>query len=134
MERTSILKYIENNIERNGKLRENFTLEPYKKINPKGINFIDGAEDGMMLFHMKVEPQKEEILYITNLIKKASKDNIEETCIKLDEYFANNKIKNPCYNMYFDKYNIQLDLLQNQNLKSLIYQRLHHIRLSTNYL
>lgn len=93
MERTSILKYIENNIERNGKLRENFTLEPYKKINPKGINFIDGAEDGMMLFHMKVEPQKEEILYITNLIKKASKDNIEETCIKLDEYFANNKIK-----------------------------------------
>ncbi len=89
----SILNYIEKNIERNGKLSKDFTLAPYKNMNPNAVNFADGAEDGIRLYHMKTEPDQEIIDEIIDLIKQVNEDNIEQTCVAIDKLYEEKSIK-----------------------------------------
>ena len=46
----SIYSYINNNIQSNGKLKSNFNLSRYRTNNDI-LEYADGAEDGIILFH-----------------------------------------------------------------------------------
>lgn len=69
----SIFNYIYLNIQKNGKLKDNFTLDEYRANTETNLNFEDGAEDGIIITHGTSKPSKKiinELLNISEDLKK----------------------------------------------------------------
>ncbi len=64
----SIYSYINNNIQSNGKLKNNFNLSRYRTNNDI-LEYADGAEDGIILFHAIKEKIRELIKFIIKQLK-----------------------------------------------------------------
>lgn len=82
-----IFEYINRNIQKNGKLKENFTLDDYRTNNSQGLEFEEGAEDGFILTYGNKRPSKKVIKEITTVINKLNDDNILQVYQEIEKYF-----------------------------------------------
>ena len=89
----SIYKYICQNIQNNGKLKDTFNLDIYDNTHNEELKFAPGALDGINYYHSKIESDEEVFNYIIEKLKKINVENIEETANDIVEYFNNSEKK-----------------------------------------
>ena len=83
----SIFNHIYLNIQKNGKLKENFTLDEYRTHTATNLNFEDGAEDGIIITHGTSKPSKKIIKEINTIIEKINEENTWQVFEKLEKCF-----------------------------------------------
>ena len=88
-----IFQYIDKNIQRNGKLKENFNLDDYKTKDSRLFDFNDGAEDGIMLYHLDLEPDNTFVEKIIKKINKLKENNISKVYNEIEKLYNPHKEK-----------------------------------------
>ena len=88
-----IFQYIDKNIQRNGKLGEDFSLDDYRTTDSKLLNFVDGAEDGIMLYHIDIETDNTFVEKIMKKIIKLKENNISKVYQEIEKLYKPNKEK-----------------------------------------
>lgn len=82
-----IFQYIDQNIQKNGKLIEEFSLDGYRKNNSL-FGFIDGAEDGIMLYHIDTVVDNEFVEDVIKIINKVNENNTLQIYQEIEDVYS----------------------------------------------
>lgn len=82
-----LLDYIRENIDE-GELPDNFSL-PNPEKDDDGDNFVDGAMDGILLYHS--QPHYEELGELEDILKEAATENYSAAAKRTEKYFENSE-------------------------------------------